>query len=174
MSRSYKAIPECAELPSKELAASLGLPWKQPDMPRLVMGRREWIALPDLGIFPLKAKVDTGARSSSLHAENVLLSPDKKSVRFTTVNHHRHKIDCECPVSRIARVRSSSGEASSRIFIETRVLLPGGFEWSIQISLNDRSVMLCPMLLGRRALSGWFLIDPQNTYLMGSLKSLHL
>lgn len=172
MSRSYKAVPECTEIRSKDLAASLGLPWKNPGMPRLIMGRREWIALPDLGIFPLKAKVDTGARSSSLHAENLHLSQDKKIVSFTTINHHRQKIACECPVSRIARVKSSTGEAFSRIFIETRAVLPGGFEWTIQISLNDRSVMLCPMLLGRRALSGWFLVDPQSTHLLGSIKEL--
>jgi len=172
MSRTYKAVPECTEIPSKELAASLGLPWKNPGMPRLIMGRREWIALPDLGISPLKAKVDTGARSSSLHAENLQLSADKKTVRFTTINHRRRKIECECAVSRIARVKSSNGEAFSRVFIETRALLPGGFEWTIQLSLNDRSVMLCPMLLGRRALSGWFLIDSQSAYLLGSLKDL--
>jgi hypothetical protein len=172
MSRTYKAIPECTELPSRDLAASLGLPWKNPGMPRLIMGRREWISLPDLGIFPLKAKVDTGARSSSLHAENLQLSEDKKTVRFTTINHRRMKIDCECAVSRIARVKSSTGEAFSRVFIETKAVLPGGFGWTIQLSLNDRSVMLCPMLLGRRALSGWFLVDPQAAHLLGPLKEL--
>ena len=172
MPRTYKAAPECTDIPSKDLAASLGLPWKNPGMPRLIMGRREWIALPDLGISPLKAKVDSGARSSSLHAEDLSLSPDKKTVRFTTINHRRQKIECECAVSRIARVKSSTGEAFSRVFIETRAVLPGGFEWTIQISLNDRSVMLCPMLLGRRALSGWFLVDPQTAHLLGPLKEL--
>jgi hypothetical protein len=172
MPRTYKAVPECTGFSSRDLAASLGLPWKSPGMPRLIIGRREWISLPDLGISPLKAKVDTGARSSSLHAENLQLSEDKKTVRFITFDHHRRKIDCECPVSRIARVKSSTGEAFSRVFIETKAILPGGFEWTIQISLNDRSVMLCPMLLGRRALSGWFLVDTQYAHLMGSLKEL--
>lgn len=172
MPRTYKAVPECTEIPSKDLAASLGLPWKNPGMPRLIIGRREWISLPDLGVFPLKAKIDSGARSSSLHAEDLELSRDRKSVRFTTVDHHRNKISCECPVARIARVKSSSGEAFSRIFIETRAVLPGGFEWPIQLSLFDRSGMLCPMLLGRRALSGLFLIDPQSAYLLGPLKYL--
>lgn len=166
----YKAIPESSELSSKELAASLGLPWKNPGMPRLVIGRREWISLPDLGVFPLKAKIDSGARSSSLHAEDLEISADKKTVRFITTNHRRKKrIECVAPVARIARVRSSSGEAFSRVFIETTAILPGGFEWKIQLSLSDRSEMLCPMLLGRRALSGWFLIDPQRAHLLGQL-----
>jgi hypothetical protein len=170
--RTFKVIPESVETRSRDLATSLGLPWKGPGMPRIVIGRREWISLPDLGIFPLKAKIDSGARSSSLHAENMEISQDKTHVRFTTTNHRRERIVCESPVARIARVRSSSGEAFSRVFIETRAVLPGGFEWSIQLSLSDRSEMLCPMLLGRRAINGYFLIDPQSAHLLGPLKDL--
>lgn len=172
MSRSYKAIPECVEVPSKELAASLGLPWRGAGMPRLVMGRREWIGLPELGVTPLKAKVDTGARSSCLHAEDVRISEDRKSVRFVTMNHRKERIECECPIARLARVKNSFGDTVNRVFIETTAVLPGGFEWRIQLSLSDRSEMLCPMLLGRRALSGYFLIDSQSAYLLGPLKEL--
>lgn len=141
-------------------------------MPRLVIGRREWIALPGLGVSPLKAKIDSGARSSSLHAEDLEISPDKTLVRFTTTDHKRRKIRCESPIARIARVRSSSGAAVSRVFIETHAVLPGGFSWPIQLSLSDRSEMLCPMLIGRRALSGYFLIDTQSAHLLGPLKDL--
>lgn len=172
MPRTYKAVPECVELRSKELAASLGLPWRGPGMPRLVMGRREWISLPELGISPLNAKTDTGARSSSIHAENVVISPDEKSVHFTTTNHYNHQLDCTAPIARLARVRSSTGVAKKRVFIETTAILPGGFEWRILISLANRSEMRCPMLLGRRALSGYFLIDPQGANLLGSRKDL--
>lgn len=172
MPRTFRAVPECVESRSKELAASLGLPWKNPGMPRLIIGRREWISLPDLGIFPLKAKIDSGARSSCLHAEQMEISTDKTTVRFVTKNHRRQFVTCESPITRIARVRSSSGEAFSRVFIETKAVLPGGFEWPIQLSLSDRSEMLCPMLLGRRALSGYFLVDPQSAHLLGPLKEL--
>lgn len=141
-------------------------------MPRLIIGRREWIALPDLGVFPLNAKTDSGARSSSIHAENVELSADEKSVRFTTTNHYNEIISCECPVARTARVKSSSGKARKRIFIETTAMLPGGFKRSILISLANRSEMRCPMLLGRRALAGYFLIDPQGAHLLGTRRSL--
>ena len=172
MARTFKAVPELVEIPSKDLAASLGLPWKGTGMPRLVIGRREWISLPELGVSPLNAKTDSGARSSSIHAEEVTLSEDEKSVRFTTVNHYSERILCEAPVARIARVRSSTGKAKKRIFIQTMARLPGGFSWSILMSLADRSEMLCPMLLGRRALSGYFLIDPQGAHLLGPKRQL--
>lgn len=168
----FKAVPLPVESTSRDLAASLGLPWRGTGMPRLVIGRREWIALPDLGISPMNAKTDSGARSSCIHAENVKLSADEKSVRFTTTNHYAEVISCEAPVARLARVRSSTGAARNRIFIETSAVLPGGFRWSILLSLADRSEMLCPMLLGRRALSGYFLIDPQGSHLLGPRRLL--
>ncbi len=169
----FKAVPEPVNVSSRDLAASLGLPWRGPGMPRLVIGRREWIALPELGVSPLNAKTDSGARSSSIHAENVELSADEKTVRFTTSNHYAGHIVCEAAVARTARVRSSGGKAKKRIFIETDAVLPGGFRWKILISLADRSVMLCPMLLGRRALSGYFLVDPQGAHLLGSRRQLN-
>ncbi|MES2657884.1 MAG: RimK/LysX family protein [Verrucomicrobiota bacterium] len=168
----YQAVPEPVESPSKDLAASLGLPTQGAGTPKLLIGRREWIALPDLGVSPLNAKTDSGARSSSIHAENVVLSADEKTVRFTTTNHYNEVVSCEAAVARTARVRSSSGKARKRIFIETTAVLSGGFSWTIQVSLANRSEMLCPMLLGRRALSGYFLIDPQGTHLLGLRRSL--
>lgn len=174
MPRTFKAIPESVETSSRALAASLGLPWRGTGMPRMVIGRREWIALPALGISPLNAKTDSGARSSSIHAEDVELSPDELTVRFTTTNHYNERVSCESPVARTALVRSSSGIARKRIFIQTDAMLPGGFRWSILISLANRSEMLCPMLLGRRALSGYFLIDPQGAHLLGPRRHLKL
>lgn len=172
MPRTYKAIPECVRTPSGELAPALGLPWRGPAMPRLVIGRREWIALPDLGISPLNAKTDSGARSSSIHATNVELAADQKTVRFLTVNHYSEEIACEAAVSGIRLVKSSTGIARKRIFIETSAILPGGFRWSILLSLANRSEMRCPMLLGRRALAGYFLIDTQGSHLLGPLREL--
>lgn len=170
--RIFQATPGPEERPSGELAASLGLPWKGPGMPRLVIGRREWVALPELGVAPLHAKTDSGARSSSIHAEDVELSADERTVRFTTVNHYIHRIRCEAPVVKLGRVRSSSGVAQRRVFIETEVALPGGFRWRIRASLADRSVMRCPMLLGRQALAGYFLIDPSHSHLLGRQREL--
>lgn len=165
----FKATPEPVESTSQDLAASLGLPGRGP---RLLIGRREWIALPDLGISPLNAKTDSGARSSSIHAANIVLSEDEKTVRFTTTNHYGEVVSCEAPIARLARVKSSSGKAKKRIFIETTAVVPGGFRWSILVSLANRSEMRCPMLLGRRALSGYFLIDPQGAHLLGPRRLL--
>ncbi|BCU75646.1 RimK/LysX family protein [Luteolibacter sp. LG18] len=170
--RTFKAVPEQMEVPSGELARELGLPWKQTGMPRLLIGRREWVGLPDLGISPLNAKTDSGARSSSLHAEDMVLSEDGARVTFVTVNHYGDRISCEAPVVATKKVRSSSGTAKKRVFIETKAVLAGGFTCAIRLSLANRSVMRCPMLIGRRALSGFFLIDPQSSHLLGGVRDL--
>jgi hypothetical protein len=168
----FKAVPEPIASTSRDVAASLGLPWHSIGMPRLIIGRREWIALPELGIFPLNAKTDSGAHSSSIHAENVTLSADETHVCFTSRNHYGVVISCESAVARIAKVRCSNGKARKRIFIQTQAMLPGGFTWSILVSLANRSEMRCPMLLGRRALAGYFLIDPQAARLLGTRRQL--
>ncbi len=170
--RIFKAVPEPVEADTLNLATELGLPSRDAATPKLIIGRREWIALPDLGVSPLNAKTDSGARSSSIHANKVVLSPDEKSVSFTTTNHYNEQIFCTAAVARTALVRSSSGKAAKRIFIETTAVLPSGFRWSILVSLANRSEMLCPMLLGRRALAGYFLVDPQGAHLLGPRRGL--
>ncbi len=172
MARSIQAAPEAVEIPSGILAASLGLPATSPGTPRLLIGRREWLSLPSLGIASINAKVDTGARSSSLHAENVQVSPDGHSVSFTTFGHGGKAIRCTSPVARFGKVRTSSGITRSRVFILATANLPGGFSWDILLSLADRSVMRCPLLLGRRALAGIFLIDPLGSHLLGTRRQL--
>ena len=170
--RTFKAVPEPVESHSADLAAALGLPASRAGSPRLIIGRREWLALPDLGVIPVHAKTDSGARSSSLHAENIELSADKSSVRFTTTNDRGKIIECTAAVARFGRVRSSSGVAKKRIFIETTAVLCGGFRWTILVSLAKRTDMICPLLLGRRALAGYFLIDPLGTNLLGPRRQL--
>lgn len=169
---AYRATTQLVGSSSQELAASLGLPDRATTATRLVIGRREWVALPDLGVAPLNAKTDSGARSSSIHAEHIELSADELSVKFTTTNHYAKVISCEARVARTALVRSSSGIARKRVFIQTTAVLPGGFRWSILVSLANRTEMICPMLLGRRALSGYFLIDPHGAHLLGSRRQL--
>jgi len=170
--RSFKAVPQQVEVPSGQLAKEMGLPWKQVGMPRMLMGRREWIALPDLGAGPFHAKTDTGARTSSLHAEDLEVTEDGLRVRFTTVDHHGRSLRCEAPLVGRKRIRSSTGVARRRYYIETLAMASGGFSWPIRLTLANRAVMKCPMLLGRRAMAGFFLIDPQGDHLMGALRDL--
>lgn len=170
--RSYKAVPLPVDAPSGEVAREMGLPWPDLGKPRLVLGRLEWLMLPDLGAGPFHAKIDTGARTSTLHAEGIRLSPDGSSVRFLTRDHYGRSISCEAPLVGTAKVKSSTGVAGDRFHIETDAVLPGGFRWRIRLTLADRSGMRCPVLLGRRALAGFFLIDPLGHHLMGALRDL--
>jgi ribosomal protein S6--L-glutamate ligase len=170
--RTLKVTPEASAVPAAELALELGLPSKKTGTPRLLIGRREWIGLPGLGVSPLNTKTDSGARSSSLHAEDIVLSPDGSRVNFVTTDHYGNRISCEAAVVGSTRVRSSSGVARRRIFIETEAVLAGGFRWRIRLTLANRERMRCPMLLGRRALAGYFLIDPQGSHLLGGVREL--
>lgn len=139
---------------------------------RRIIGRREWLALPELGVFPINCKIDSGARNSSLHAEEIELSQDRRSVSFTTRDHYGKEVRCKAPIARYGRVRSSTGVARKRVFIESTAMLPGGFSKLILISLANRSDMDCPLLLGRSALAGHFLVDPQGHHLLGSRRQL--
>lgn len=170
--RSFKAVPQPVDAPSGQVAKELGLPWKQVGMPRLLVGRREWIGLPEFGVGPLHAKTDSGARTSSLHAEQIQVSPDGKSVLFVTCDHYGRRISCEAPLAGTGRVKSSTGVARKRYYIETDAVFAGGFTCRMRLTLANRSDMRCPMLLGRRALAGFFLIDPQGDHLMGPLRDL--
>jgi hypothetical protein len=119
----------------------------------------------------MRAKVDTGARSSALHVENILELP-RGTVRFDVVLH-RQKRDRRVPVRaqviRRSRVRSSNGEMSQRLFVRT-VLRLGSVEKTIEVGLVDREKMIHRMLLGRAALSGPFLIDVDHRMLLSSRK----
>jgi hypothetical protein len=161
------AKPSRVARPAGEVAADLGLPTRRRSAEKLLIGRREWIRLPQFDIGPFHAKTDSGARSSSLHAEEIRLTGDGSEVGFFTRDHYGRRRWCEFAVGGVSRVKSSTGEARPRIWIETEIELPGGFCWRTRLTLADRNKMKCSMLLGRRALSGFFLIDTARDHLMG-------
>jgi hypothetical protein len=134
--------------------------------PRPVIGWREWIGLPELGIAWVKAKVDTGARSSSLHAWDVETHEDAGMVRFA-VHPFQHDDAFTVPVTAeladVREVRSSNGEVETRPVIRTRILVAGVIV-PIELGLTKRDEMGFRMLLGRTAVRRRFLIDPGRSF----------
>lgn len=137
---------------------------------KLLIGRREWIGLPGLGVSALHGKIDTGAYRSSLHAQDVetFQKEDVEWVRFVTHSQDGREVRCEGAIAFRKRVKSSTGEARQRLFLRTRFRTAGGLEWPVLMSLADRSEMNFPLLIGRRALSGRFVVDTSGSHLLGS------
>jgi hypothetical protein len=132
----------------------------------VLIGWTEYVDLPEWGVRRLLAKVDTGARSSALHVENIRELP-RGVVRFDVVLHREHRdrrVHVRTHVSRRARVRSSNGEIHQRLFVRTTLHL-AGIEKTIEVGLVDRAKMIHRMLLGRAALAGPFLVDVDHRML---------
>ena len=139
--------------------------------PLLTVGWREWLELPDLGIPAFKAKVDTGARTSALHAVNVKVVEDKVKFRVQAIKGHEEHIRLELPLEDMRRVRSSNGKSELRPVVRTTLLL-GGQHWPIDITLTRRDSMEFRMLLGREALRKHALVDVGRSYVLGIPDSL--
>ena len=142
------------------------------DNTRPVMGWREWAVLPQLSVPAVKVKVDTGAKTSALHAYRMetFVRDGMEQVRFWIHPLQRRtdiEIVCEAPVLDQRVVRDSGGHAEERFVIRTPLRI-GRHEWDIDLTLTSREDMLFRMLLGRRAIiEGNFLVDPQSSYLNG-------
>lgn len=137
--------------------------------PKPPIGWREWVGLPDLGVPWVKAKVDTGARSSSLHAWDVHVDERKGIVRFAV---HPVQGDDELTISVVAPlvavrdVRSSMGEVERRAAIVTSAAI-AGHAVPIELTLTNRDDMGFRMLIGREALRRRFLVNPGRSFLGG-------
>ena len=141
-----------------------------------IIGWREWVQLPQLGISKIKAKIDTGARSSSLHAYDLKYEDrdGQQWVRFKV--HPRQKstsevISAEAPVLEFRKVRSSNGQVTRRPVILSDVNMLGAV-WQIELTLANRDAMGFRMLLGREAYRGRLLVDSGASYLSGIPKRL--
>jgi len=133
-----------------------------------VIGWREWVELPDFDTPPIKAKIDTGARTSALHAFRIkpILKDDVPYVEFYIhPEQHRRKpeIRCEAPVLEQRNVTSSTGHKEHRYVIETTAAI-GGDIFTIELTLTNRDELGFRMLIGRQAVRGHFLVDPGRSY----------
>lgn len=140
---------------------------KKKAAPRLVAGWREYVVLPQLGIGPLVAKLDTGARSAALHAENmeVYVKDGHQRIRFDVPIDGNRVKTCDLRLSDERRVKNTGGGIELRRVIETDVSI-GGKVWPAQITLTNRTDMGVPMLLGRATIRRRFLVHPARSFLL--------
>lgn len=129
--------------------------------------------LPEWGVRGIEAKVDTGARTSSLHVENVTHVRNNR-VRFEVVLSRSDpalRIRAEAPLVRESRITSSTGHTQERLIIATTIRV-GAFERQIEVSLVSRRGMVCRMLLGRKAIEGALIVDPGRRYVLSRAEAL--
>ena len=135
-----------------------------------MVGWREWVALPDLDVAALKAKIDTGATTSALHAFDLTEDPTAGTVSFGLHPFQRDSrttIRCVCPLIDRRHVRSSTGHRELRPVIETTLSI-GEHEWRVAITLTSRDAMGFRMLLGRQALRRRAMVDPARSFVASS------
>ncbi|KIN66384.1 Ribosomal protein S6 modification protein (C terminal domain) [Sulfitobacter noctilucicola] len=142
-------------------------------MEKLNFGWEEWIALPDLGLPAIKVKVDTGARTSALHAHDIETfgSAAKPKVRFNVhpiAGREDIVITCSAPLVDRREVTSSNGESEQRYVIETKLEV-GGQSWPIEVTLTNRAGLASRMLLGRQALNDHITISATERRLQPDL-----
>ncbi len=137
----------------------------------IALGWREWVSLPDLGLTWIKAKIDTGAKTSCLHAFSVkeFTVDDKKWIRFGIHPHQQDtetEVLCEAEVIDERTVSDSGGHKEKRYVISTDIVLANQ-RWPIEITLTNRDNMRFRMLLGRTAMEHKIMVNPGKSFLLG-------
>lgn len=136
------------------------------------VGWREWVYLPELDIGPISAKIDTGARTSALHAYDIVVEDGVVRFKVHTVQgRDDFFIAAQAPLVEERVVRDSGGKATLRPVIRTPLVM-NGVAGEIELTLIDRQDMTFRMLVGRTALSGRFLVDCQTERLGGVPKAV--
>lgn len=145
---------------------------------KLLIGAKEWCCFPALAVTAVKARIDSGAKISSLHAVNIepFVRSASEWVRFSIHPLQQNSdltITCEAPVTDRRIIRSSNGTGEERIIINTPLTLHGN-TWNIDVSLTNRQRMTYRMLLGREAMAGRLLIDSDKSFMAGKLSAAQL
>ena len=140
----------------------------EPEEEPVVVGWREWAGLPGLGIARIKAKVDTGARTSALHVNSIQTFEKGRAtfVRFDVTGESETVPWHEAPATDRRLVKSSNGDTELRFVIRIELRLAGR-AWPVDISLTNRERMDLPMLIGREAIAGRILVDAGKSWLWG-------
>lgn len=137
-------------------------------MDRLVIGNLELCNLPELGIYDLEVRVDTGAKTSSLHVDNIrrFRKKGKLYVEFDLhpdIYNLEETVKCSAPVVDSRKIKSSNGESEQRYVIQTTFGI-GGLTWPIEITLTNRQEMSYLMLLGREGMGSRVYVDPSKAF----------
>lgn len=142
---------------------------------RIMVGWREWAALPALGLAAVRAKIDTGARTSALHVDAQWRFTEGGApwIGFRLSPGTQDSVDAAAPVADEREVTDSGGHRTLRTFLRTPLRL-AGVEREIEINLTDRRGMRFPILLGRTALAGVFTVDPARSFLHGRRPRRHI
>lgn len=145
---------------------------------KIILGSEEWCSFPELGIPAIKARVDSGAKTSALHAINIapFIKEGENWVKFDInpiQNNLKTVIHCEAKLIDKRVVKSSSGFREQRYVIQTIIKI-GSDTWAIEMTLTNRDSMGFRMLLGREAMSGRILVDPEQKYLLGQTSTENL
>lgn len=144
----------------------------------LTVGWREWLALPELGLPAIKAKVDTGAKTSALHAFQVdtFNRQGEEWVRFNMhplQNDNDLVVECEARLLEQRQVTDSGGHQEMRYVIQTRLQI-AGLDMPVQLTLTNRDSMRFRMLLGRQAMNNHMLVNPAASFLCGKVDAAAL
>ena len=137
---------------------------------KMIIGNTEALCLPELGITGLHTRVDTGAKTSSLHVDNLLCFKEdgERYVEFDLhpdVYHLEETVRCTAKLKTSKKIKSSNGEVETRCVIET-LLRIGGEQWLIDLTLSNRQDMTYMMLLGRQGMSNKVIVDPSESFLL--------
>ena len=144
---------------------------KKPMRAKTIIGWREWVGLPDLGVALIKAKIDTGAKTSALHAfePEVFEKEGERWVRFKVhpvQGADQPEIPCEAKVTDEREVTSSNGQKETRLFITTRLRI-GPYKLPVELSLTNRDELGFRVLIGRVVMKKRFLVDSGRSFAFG-------